>query len=210
MLAVDRDEPGAVGGAGPAQERTGADEALLVGEGEHAAVARELEPRREARGADDGRHAPIDGLRGSGAKRFRSRLGADPAAGKRGGKVVTPGRVCRDRDAGAEAASLVGEKRDIAAASERDDLVALAAALRLEERHRVLPDRAGRAQDGNFAAHDQEPITPMPRASQIPKNQTPPMIPSSRSITPPCPGMRALASLTPKRRLTALSRRSPA
>ena len=49
----------------------------------------------------------------------------------------------------------------------------------------------------------------MPSASQTPKNQTPPITPSSRSITPPCPGISRLASLTPKRRLTADSSRSP-
>ena len=35
------------------------------------------------------------------------------------------------------------------------------------------------------------------------KNQTPPITPSSRSITPPCPGISRLASFTPKRRFTA-------
>jgi hypothetical protein len=54
----------------------------------------------------------------------------------------------------------------------------------------------------------QDPI-PIPKVSQIAKNHTPPITPSSRSMTPPWPGISRLASLTPNRRLTADSSRSP-
>ena len=186
----------------------GADHALLVGERQHPAVPRQLEPRRQPGRADDRRHRPVDRLRRRGAAappappppRCRCRRAPPSARPASPASAVTATRARSRRACSASS-------RDVAAAGQRHHLVALGPALPLDERHGVLPDRAGRAEDADPPPHAaQDPITPIPSVSQIAKNHTPPITPSSRSMTPPCPGISRLASLTPNRRLTARSR----
>ena len=89
----------------------------------------------------------------SGPASARTPLPASASAERR-----APAGVGRHRDPRAEPPRLLGEQRDVGAAGQRHDLVALAAALRLDERHRVLPDRPGRSEDGDPPPHRQDPI----------------------------------------------------
>src|SRR5882762_10342261 len=112
---------------------------------------------------------------------------------------------------------------------QRLDLIAVARGP--QQIHGAVADRAGGTQDGHGAygrcrglvvtqrncAHAfhqtirprPTPSTPPRKSPKIDATTTAATNPSRRSSNPPCPGMIWLESLTPKRRFTADSNRSP-
>jgi hypothetical protein len=87
-------------GAQALEQTAGADQALLVGKREDAAVAGGGEARGEAGGADDGRHRPVGGLGGGGGDGLRAGGRLDAAAGEGGLQRAERQRIGGDGDAG--------------------------------------------------------------------------------------------------------------
>src|SRR5690606_20881971 len=73
-----------------------------------------------------------------------------------------------------------------------------------DEVQRGTADRTRRAEDGERSCHQKLPIPSKPTISATG------MIPSTRSNTPPCPGIRRELSFTCAFRLSQLSKKSPA
>ena len=83
--------------------------------------------------------------------------------------------------AGAERRDLLGEARDVLAGRERDDPQPIG--MRVDDRQRALPDRAGRAEDRD-ALHQTLQVARRTRRTPAPANSQL----SMRSRTPPWPG----------------------
>ena len=81
------------------------------------------------------------------------------------------------------------------AAAQRHHLVGVRAALRLDQRDGVASHRSGRAEDADPPPHAG---SPPPNNLHSARNHRPPSRASSRSITPPCPGISRLAVLDPE------------
>ena len=97
-----------------------------------------------------------------------------------------------------------GQALDVALAGQRHHLVALGRAA--DQIERALPDRACGAEDGDAPQITRRPsqghdhaLAPTSRASTGAVRSRP----STRSSTPPCPGISQPLSLTPARRLSA-------
>ncbi len=231
MLRVDRQQRGARSGDFLHEKMTCRDEAFLGGERGRSPLADSSERRLQARGADDRRHHPI----GRAARRFDQRRfprrGLDSRAGERRFEVGMATLIGDHREPGLMQDRELGEAVRVAASGQRDDLVRIRIAA--DEIERALPDRAGRAENGdaaaarrprgNLDAHRCQGRTHLPlyqiskplaglagSRSAIKAARTAARRRLSiRSSNPPWPGMSALMSLVPNRRFTALSIRSP-
>ena len=188
----------------------GADQALLVGERQHPAVPREPQPGRQARRADDRRHRPVDRLR-------RRRAAAPPAPPpprcrcRRAPPRARPaGRRRRSpRPAPAAAAPARRAARCCPRRSAPRPRRPRAPPCAVEQRDRVPADRAGRAEDADPPPHRQLRAR---RGRARRRSRRTRRRPSPRRAGPSPrrgPGISRLASLTPNRRLTADSSRSP-
>ncbi len=176
--------------------------------------------------AADRAHHPI----GRPLRRFDQRLvaggGFDAAAGERALELAIGRRIADHRDARVQFARDLGERGRVAARGDRFDAVARRVAL--DQVDRAGADRAGGAENGDAAqggcgfvggarVHALTiPSRPRAGASKPPRarpirqaTSAAAQNPSSRSMTPPWPGMRWLASLAPNCRLMRDSKRSP-
>ena len=152
-------QPGAVRGAGAAQQVAGADQALLVGERQDAAVpgeprgsgARPAAPTIADIAQSTGSAAAASSASGPAAASMPLPASAAASSASRSASAVTA-------TARLQRAGLLGEERDVAGTGERDDLEGLGAALpRRSATTVLLPDRAGRAEDADPAPHHQLP-----------------------------------------------------
>src|SRR5258705_3599757 len=211
------------------EEIASADKAFLVRERNSRAAIHGRERRLQSGRAADCRHHPIRRSRGC----FDNSAFARAAFGARAGQRIFQLReatgIGDSREARAEFFRQLRQPLHVAISGQRCNQIAVARGP--QQIHRAVADRPRTTEDGhrtyrrcrslvvtqwNWAHEIHQTIRPRPTPSTPPRKNprnaastTAATNPSRRSINPPCPGMIWLESLTPKRRFTADSKRSP-
>ena len=193
VLAVDRQQRGAVRARrSPAAGRRRRPGSPCWPAPAPSPCRRRPQPRREAGGADDGRHGPVR------PARTPPRPAPPRPAAASMPVPARPPRSSASRVASAvtamrapERARLLGQQRHVAGAGQRHDLEGLRPAGVPQQLDGVAADRAGRAEDADPAPHGSgaDHAPGRPSAVQSAKNQAPPISASNRSKSPPCPGI---------------------
>ncbi len=151
VLAVDRQEAGAVALRFRRHERAGADQGLLVGERNQGAPPHCRQRGGEPRRADDRRHHPV---RRTG-RRLDHGVGAggdlDAASLEQRLQRPVAALIGDDGELGIERAGLLGQALDALLRHQRFDLIGREA--RCHQLDGVAADRAGRAQNGDPTLH---------------------------------------------------------
>ena len=189
---------------------------LLVGEADDGAALDRRQRGLQARRPDDRRHHPFGGPRRrlDHGRTARGDFDAGTGQGRLHGLDM---RLVADRDvARAQRLGLLDQQGCIVLRGQRLDRIG--GRIAGDDIDGVAPDRAGRAQDGDAArlrrrleGLSRHHASTLPPAHKFMTNTATATAsrPSTRSNTPPWPGMIWLVSLTPKCRLNANSTRSP-
>src|ERR1700730_13569426 len=210
VLGIHWQHHGARGCRSGHEQAAGAHQALLVRERDAAPRCQRRERRLKAgRSRDRGDHHVRFGL-GGGDQAVPAGGRLHATAGERILELAGRRGLRDNRELGAELARQRRELGCVTPRGKRRHLVAPGIPAQKVERARA--DRAGRAQNGDARHHKSNPVAPTrPRVTPIASATVAAATkPSSRSMTPPWPGMRWLASLTWNLRFIADSNRSPA
>lgn len=147
MLGIHRQQGGTMGGNLRHHQRSGADQAFLVGQSHHHAPAHRFQGRRQTGGTDDGRHHPVGGQ----ARRLDHRLGPgggfDAAAGQQLPQTRQGRFVGEDGQTRTQPQRLI--RQQIGAGIGHQGFGAIKVGPRLDQLHRVATDGTGRAQNGD-------------------------------------------------------------
>ena len=201
VLAVHRDQPGAVRGAGALQQLAGADHALLVGERQHPAVlapacspgASPAAPTIADIAQSTGSDAAASSASGPAAAAMPLPASAVSSSASRSASAVTATRA-------PEPPRLLGEQRDVARrrSAPRPRRPSAPPWSSISD-DRVLADRAGRAEDADPPPHRLScPIAPMPRLSQMREEPHAPHHPVQPVHHPAVPGDQPARVLDPE------------
>ena len=207
VLGIDRQKQGAAAFDLGHQQRAGADQAFLGGERHHRAPAHRSEGRAEAGGADDRRHDPLGRAAGRLAQTVAARGDRNVAAGERLLEPQVARGVADHRQPCAVSPRRGGQPLGIAVRGQRLDPITLRRAR--DQIEGAAADRARGAQNRHATPRQgcqgychgrlSGPAIRLTRASAGAANSRP----STRSKTPPWPGISVPLSLTPARRLNA-------
>ena len=199
VLAVDRQQGGAVLADRRHEQRPGHHQGLLVGEQDALASPRRGEIGGEARGADDAGNHRIDGAISRGlSDRVRAALdaGIEPLRAQLRRQPVGSIGVCHDREPRPEVAAETRHGLDVAV---RDQGIGRKTArMPAHDVERLHTDRASGTEDADTCRHAHAPNP----ASQRPPAQagSAAASASTRSSRPPWPGRQVPLSLTPATR----------
>ena len=159
---------------------------------------------REPRAADDRRDGQVGAARRGLDQRRGAARGVDAAARQRLAQVGQAALVGDHRDLGAEFARQRGQFVGLAIGGQRDDPPVVAVAADQVERRSARPNRSRRGWRSMRVSRRST------HAISADRDGAPASSPSTRSNTPPWPGISCEESFTPARRLSQLSKKSPA
>ncbi len=187
----------------PQHDVAGANQRLLVGQGDNGSPADRGQRCGEAGGSGYCCHGPIGGQRGSLYHGFRAGGGIDAGTRKRLAQRGIAAWVGNHRAGGVKGDGLLGQQFGVAAGDQGADIEPLG--VRSQQLDGLRADTTGAAEDGDAArgrSHCQS-TTPRPRVNaNSAAIGAAASTPSSRSNRPPWPGMRCPESFTCRRRFT--------